>query len=257
MLALCSLLATHKSNSPKREPPGARPPTVPGGFFRSSPHTNSQTNVFAELLITLYKSLMQPKTLIGAGVFAIVLITLSYLLIAAESLSKREIALLERIEVDVAKQLGEPTLELFPLATRITNKVHIGGSNPFIYKLTGTNGRPGKRVDIGFSVLRTEDKARRRFDTRWKHELRANSQGKLKEIELNAALGHRAHLAQLHGSNGEVIGMFFLAQTQRGIFSLALKGIVLEGSDAFAAMMAPTLTFLETHGHTLMLDEPS
>ena len=200
---------------------------------------------------------MQPKTLIGAGVFAIVLIALSYLLVAAESLSNRELALIERIEVDVAKHFGEPPLELFPVATRITNKVHIGGSNPFIYKLSGTSGRPGKRVDMGYSVLRTEEKARRRFDTRWKHELRANSQGKLEELELDATLEHRARLAQLLDGHGKVIGMFFLARTQRGIFSLVLRGIVLEGSDAFANMITPTLIFLEAHGHTLMLDEPS
>jgi len=198
---------------------------------------------------------MQPKAIISVSIFALVLGTLCYLLLAAETLGPRELELVDRIEKSVAHYLQQDHQDLFPSSSRITNKIQLGGDKPFIYKLSATSGRPGQRIDVGFSVVRTSKKAQGRFKTRWKHELRANSLGKLEEIPVDALLGPDVRLAHLRGGNNKLIGAFFLARTDRGILSLVLKGIIVNQPEAIASMLSPTLAFLKTHGHTLMVDE--
>ena len=198
---------------------------------------------------------MQRKFVIGAVTFAALLAVTSFLLVDAETLNARELALLTHVEEAMAQQLAEPTESLFPAAARITNKVHVGGSDPFIYKLTGTSGRPGKRVTMVYTLKRTEEKAKGRFRGQWKHELRANSLGLLEAVDLGDSVPPDTRLATIRAGDGNVVGMFFLARSKRGIFSMVLKGIVVDDVAGFADAMGPTLQFLSRHGHTLMNDE--
>ncbi|MEC9465027.1 MAG: hypothetical protein VX834_04540, partial [Myxococcota bacterium] len=102
---------------------------------------------------------MQRKFVIGVVAFVGFLAIGSLFLLDAETLNEREQALLTHVEEAIAQSLAEPAQEIFPAATRITHNLHLGGRDPFIYTLTGTSGRPGKRVTVVYTVKRTEEKA--------------------------------------------------------------------------------------------------
>ncbi len=196
---------------------------------------------------------MQRKSIITGVIFTLVVGGLSYLLLAAETLSDRELLLIERLESDIAHALREDPKALFPPAGRMTSKFQMGGEPPVIYKLKGTSGRPGRRLTVDFSLQRTQKKAKRKFETRWKHELRANRLGSLEAIPLekiDPSLGRLAHIRTSKGT----VGLFFLANIDRGLLGLTLKGITLAEISDFASAITPTLTYLVSHGNTIMVE---
>ncbi|MEE2961971.1 MAG: hypothetical protein VYA34_14640 [Myxococcota bacterium] len=187
---------------------------------------------------------------IASGV--LILGLLAKLLITADELNTAERALVNEVEEAVAHALQESHVDMFPRARRVAHKVHIGGENPIIYKLSCTSGRPGKRIDIGYSVVRHQDKAERKFLARWKHELRTNPLGKLENIPVDHILTGNVRLGNIRGRDGNIIGMLFLAQKGRGTLSLLFKGFALENPIDFAKMIQPIRMFLDTQANKLL-----
>ena len=172
---------------------------------------------------------------IAAGILTLGLLV--KLLLAADELNAAEKALVHKVEEAVAHALQQSHVEMFPLARRVAHKVHIGGDHPIIYKLSCTSGRPGKRIDIGYSMVRHQDKAERKFIARWKHELRANPLGKLENIPIDNIITGNVRLGNIRGRDGKIIGMLFLAATI-GAFAVLLTVFTLMGSSpSFANRM--------------------
>ena len=198
---------------------------------------------------------MTRRAIIGGVIFLAVILGLSYLLLRAEALTSKELTLVERLESDIAASLQQKATELFPPATRMAGKFQIGGSPPKIYKLKCTSGRPGRRLTMDLSIQRNTGKAVRKFATRWKHELRAHRLGTLAPVSLPRLDPTQSRLAQIRLGNGDVVGVFFLARVDRGLFSLTLKGITLSEIPDFVAMIKPTMDTLESSGATLMVED--
>ena len=108
---------------------------------------------------------------------------------------------------------------------------------------------------MDLSIQRNTGKAVRKFATRWKHELRAHRLGQLAPVSLPGLDPTRNRLAQIRLGNGDVVGVFFLARVERGLFSLTLKGITLAEIPDFVTMIKPTMETLESSGATLMVED--
>jgi hypothetical protein len=195
---------------------------------------------------------MQRRAIIGGALFFLIVLGLAYLLLDAETLTEREMALVLRLETDIANSLGDAPGPIFGKATRMTSKFQVGENPPKVYKLKVTSGRPGKRLTMDYSVQRTEYKAERKFKTRWKHELRAHRLGRLEPVSLESIGLSQVRLANIRPGGGAAAGVFFLAHAKRGLFSLTLKGITLEELGDFPKMIRPTLETLESQGSRLM-----
>jgi len=109
-------------------------------------------------------------------------------------------------------------------------------------------------LTFDLSIQRTADKAQRKFETRWKHELRAHRLGALEPVKLKTLDPSGARLAQIK-SGGQSLGVFFLAHRGRALFGVTLKGIKLDEFENFEEMIRPTLDVLAEDGPSLMLTD--
>ena len=196
---------------------------------------------------------VQPKTVMGVTAFLLVIAAGTYLLFELEALTPKEIAFTDKLEGDIARALDKDPGNFFPKAGRLPSKFQMGGTPPAVYKLKITTGRRGRRLTFDLSIKRTKDKAGRKFEGRWKHELRANRLGSLEPVKLNRLNAANHRLAQIRNGRGNVTGLFFLAHCGRGIFSVTLKGIHLDEFEDFESMILPSLEAIELNGPTLML----
>ena len=137
------------------------------------------------------------KNILGGISFLAVIIVGTYLLIDLESLTDRELKFIGTLENDVAQALGEKSTDFFPKAGRMPQKFQMGGTPPAVYKLKVTTGRRGRRLTFDLSIQRTADKAKRKFETRWTHELRAHRLGKLGTVPLKVLDPSNSRLAHI------------------------------------------------------------
>ena len=193
------------------------------------------------------------KTIIGVISFLMVIAVGTYLLFDLEALTQKEIAFTDQLEADIASALGQEPASFFPTAGRLPSKFQMGGTPPAVYKLKITTGRRGRRLTFDLSIKRTADKAGRKFEGRWKHELRANRLGSLDPVKLKHLNPDKNRLAHIRNGRGQVTGVFFLAHCGRGIFSVTLKGIYLSEFTDFESMIRPSLEAIELNGPTIML----
>ena len=200
--------------------------------------------------------LVERKNLLGVIAFATVIAVGTYLLFDLEALTKNEVVFIDRLERDIAHALRENKADFFPDAGRMPSKFQMGGSPPAIYKLKVTTGRRGRRLTFDLSIKRTSEKAGRKFETRWTHEIRAHRLGTLDVIELKHLDSSNSRLARIRTADDKTTGVFFLAHRERGVFSLTLKGIVLDEFEDFERMISPTLDTIARDGAALMLESP-
>lgn len=196
---------------------------------------------------------VKPKTVVSVVSFLMVIAVGTYLLFDLEALTPKEVAFTDQLEASIARALGEDPSNFFPPSGRLPSKFQMGGTPPAVYKLKITSGRRGRRLTFDLSIKRTADKAGRKFEGRWKHELRANRLGSLAPVELLRLDPSKNRLAEIRNSKGRVIGVFFLAHCGRGLFSVTLKGISLSEFNDFEGMILPSLEAVELNGPTLML----
>ena len=198
---------------------------------------------------------MSPKTKTTLSIIAFVgaIFVGTYFLFDLEALTQRELSFVEALERGVAESLGKEPEKFFPESGRLPSKFQMGGTPPAVYKLKVTTGRRGRRFTFDLSIKRSAEKARGKFEGRWKHELRAHRLGTLDEVALKSLDRSNSRLALIR-NRGQVTGAFFLAHRGRGLFSLTLKGIFLEEFQDFEGMLVPILETVEQQGPTLMLD---
>ena len=194
------------------------------------------------------------KTILSAVGFLLLVAAGTYWVFAIEALTQREIDLVDQLEESIANALDEDRAKFFPPAGRLPSKFQMGGTPPAVYKLQMTTGRRGRRLTFDLSIKRTAEKAGRKFEGRWKHELRANRLGNLEAVALSKLDPANSRLAHIKNGLGEITGVFFLAHRGRGMFGLTLKGISLAEFKDFEGMLAPTLATIEQDGPMLMLE---
>ncbi len=196
---------------------------------------------------------VKPKTIMSVVAFLSVIAAGTYFLFDLEALTPKEIAFTDQFEADIARAIGEEQGKFFPESGRLPSKFQMGGTPPAVYKLKITTGRRGRRLTFDLSIKRTADKAGRKFEGRWKHELRANRLGSLYPVKLKRLDPTKNRLAQIRNGRGQITGLFFLAHCGRGIFGVTLKGIHLDEFEDFEGMILPSLEAIELNGPTLML----
>ena len=199
---------------------------------------------------------MKAKSILSIVGFVLVVAVGTYLVFDLEALTAREVHFIERLEGDIAEALGKERAAFFPEAGRLPSKFQMGGTPPAVYKLKITTGRRGRRLTFDLSIKKTADKAHRKFEGRWKHELRAYRLGTLEPVNLNTLSAENNRLAVIR-AGGKITGLFFLAQRGRALFGLTLKGIYLEEFSDFESVLIPTLHAIESDGPTIMLDSDS
>ena len=195
---------------------------------------------------------MTLKGIISATLFVAIVAVGTYLVLDLESLTENELTFIKRLESDVAAALGEDPDQFFPVGGRLPSKFQAGGTPPAVYKLKITTGRRGRRLTFDLSIQRSVEKAKRKFETRWKHEQRAHRLGTLEPVALTYLDGESARLAQIRAGQ-TISGVFFMAHRGRALFGLTLKGITLEEFKEFERMLEPTLDYLERDGPNIML----